>query len=234
MDCHPMSAWPRAAAPLVKDLVDWMTRERAKLSRHNDVAKAMGYMLTRLDDFTGFTRPGTNRGVARVPDAACIRHVGLRLFLCPNSSVPDASCLLRDSAREQRNLPRRSDAPSGSGVGGLASREMLRLGPRTATIFDSLSRYRYGVSFDRRTRHLGIRQVRTPLRSECPDHVLVSAKPMRDVMGIPLDSVFPRNALAQSEGFWARRTLTQVRAVAYLTCDAQQLGSNGLYCGRRP
>ena len=40
MDCHLMSASARAAAPLVKDLVDWMARERAKLSRHNDVAKA--------------------------------------------------------------------------------------------------------------------------------------------------------------------------------------------------
>jgi hypothetical protein len=53
-----MAARRRDVAPLVKDLVDWMTRERAKLSRHNDVAKAMDYMLTRLDDFTRFLEDG--------------------------------------------------------------------------------------------------------------------------------------------------------------------------------
>jgi transposase len=39
-------------APLVNDLIDWMKKERAKLSRHNDVAKAMDYMLRRIDAFT--------------------------------------------------------------------------------------------------------------------------------------------------------------------------------------
>jgi hypothetical protein len=34
-------------ATLVKDLENWMRRERAKLSRHADVAKAMDYMLKR-------------------------------------------------------------------------------------------------------------------------------------------------------------------------------------------
>ena len=45
-------------APLVHDLVDWMTRERAKLSRHNEVAKAMDYMLKRIDAFTQFLDDG--------------------------------------------------------------------------------------------------------------------------------------------------------------------------------
>ena len=39
-------------APLVNDLIDWMKCERAKLSRHNEVAKAMDYMLKRIDEFT--------------------------------------------------------------------------------------------------------------------------------------------------------------------------------------
>jgi len=39
----------KAIAPLVDDLIEWMKRERAKLSRHNDVAKAMDYMLKRVD-----------------------------------------------------------------------------------------------------------------------------------------------------------------------------------------
>lgn len=45
-------------APRVKELTDWMTEERAKLSGHNDVAKAMNYMLTRIDAFTRFLDDG--------------------------------------------------------------------------------------------------------------------------------------------------------------------------------
>jgi Transposase IS66 family len=42
----------RDIAPLVDDLIDWMKRERGKLSRHNEVAKAMDYMLKRIEVFT--------------------------------------------------------------------------------------------------------------------------------------------------------------------------------------
>jgi transposase len=45
-------------APLVSELIDWMTRERARLSRHNEVAKAMDYMLKRIDVFTRFLEDG--------------------------------------------------------------------------------------------------------------------------------------------------------------------------------
>jgi len=45
-------------APIVRDLLAWMTTERAKLSRHNEVAKAMDYMLKRIDAFTRFLEDG--------------------------------------------------------------------------------------------------------------------------------------------------------------------------------
>ena len=45
-------------APLVADLESWMRIERAKFSRHNDVAKAMDYMLKRWDAFTSFLDDG--------------------------------------------------------------------------------------------------------------------------------------------------------------------------------
>ena len=48
----------RDIAPLVSELIDWMTRERARLSRHNEVAKAMDYMLKRIDVFTRFLEDG--------------------------------------------------------------------------------------------------------------------------------------------------------------------------------
>jgi transposase len=45
-------------APLVNDLIHWMKRERGKLSRHNEVAKAMDYMLKRIEVFTRFLDDG--------------------------------------------------------------------------------------------------------------------------------------------------------------------------------
>jgi len=45
-------------APLVTSLEDWMRGERARLSRHADVAKAMDYMLKRWAAFTHFLGDG--------------------------------------------------------------------------------------------------------------------------------------------------------------------------------
>ena len=44
--------------PLVGDLERWMRTERARLSRHGDVAKAMDYMLKRWPAFTRFLDDG--------------------------------------------------------------------------------------------------------------------------------------------------------------------------------
>jgi transposase IS66 family protein len=53
-----VAARRKEIAPLVYDLIDWMKRERGKLSRHNEVAKAMDYMLRRIDVFTRFLDDG--------------------------------------------------------------------------------------------------------------------------------------------------------------------------------
>lgn len=45
-------------APLVEALEAWMRPERARLSRHNPVAKAMDYMLTRWPAFARFLTDG--------------------------------------------------------------------------------------------------------------------------------------------------------------------------------
>jgi transposase len=45
-------------APLVTDLKQWMQAERARLSRHSEVAKAMDYMLKRWEAFTRFLDDG--------------------------------------------------------------------------------------------------------------------------------------------------------------------------------
>jgi len=44
--------------PLVDNLENWMREEHAKLSRHNDVAKAFAYMLKRWPAFTRFLDDG--------------------------------------------------------------------------------------------------------------------------------------------------------------------------------
>jgi transposase len=46
------------SARLVRDLKEWMGKERARLSRHADVAKAMDYMLKRWPAFTRFLDDG--------------------------------------------------------------------------------------------------------------------------------------------------------------------------------
>jgi hypothetical protein len=53
-----VAARRKEIAPLVNDLIDWMKRERGRLSRHNEVAKAMDYMLKRIDVFTRFLDDG--------------------------------------------------------------------------------------------------------------------------------------------------------------------------------
>jgi transposase len=46
------------SAPLVAELEAWMREERARLSRHNDVAQAMNYMLKRWAAFARFLADG--------------------------------------------------------------------------------------------------------------------------------------------------------------------------------
>ena len=46
------------SAPLLADLEDWMRAERAGLSRHSPVARAMDYMLKRWDSFARFLDDG--------------------------------------------------------------------------------------------------------------------------------------------------------------------------------
>jgi transposase len=53
-----LAARRKDIAPLVHDLIAWMKRERGKLSRHNEVAKAFDYMLKRIDVFTRFLDDG--------------------------------------------------------------------------------------------------------------------------------------------------------------------------------
>ena len=75
------------SAPLVADLESWMREQRAKLSRDNDVAKAMEYMLKRWPAFTRFLDDGriclSNNAAERA-----LRGIAVLESLCiPSSSV---------------------------------------------------------------------------------------------------------------------------------------------------
>jgi transposase len=72
---------------LVADLESWMREQRAKLSRSNDVAKAMEYMLKRWPAFTRFLDDGricvSNNAAERA-----LRGIAMRGSLCsPSSSI---------------------------------------------------------------------------------------------------------------------------------------------------
>ena len=66
----------RDIAPLVAALEAWMRAERAKLSRHNDLAQAMDYMLKRWAAFTRFLHDGriclTNNAAERMLRGAAL------------------------------------------------------------------------------------------------------------------------------------------------------------------
>jgi transposase len=53
-----LAARNKDVAPQVNEFIAWMKQERAKLSRHTDVAKAFDYMLKRTDAFTRFLADG--------------------------------------------------------------------------------------------------------------------------------------------------------------------------------
>jgi transposase len=53
-----LAARRERSAPLVAELEAWMRTERARLSRHNDLSRAMDYMLKRWAAFTRFLEDG--------------------------------------------------------------------------------------------------------------------------------------------------------------------------------
>ncbi len=72
-------------APLVGVLKTWMGAARDELSRHNEVAKAMDYMLRRRDTFSRFLDDGriclTNNAAERA-----LRGIAMARSLCPSFS----------------------------------------------------------------------------------------------------------------------------------------------------
>jgi hypothetical protein len=62
------------SAPLVADPEAWMREQRAKLSRGNDIAKAMDYMLKRWPSFTRFLEDGRIRLSNNAAESSVARY----------------------------------------------------------------------------------------------------------------------------------------------------------------
>jgi hypothetical protein len=67
--------------------------------------RVSSFRQDRRQIYARVSSPGPNRHMAAVPDAACIEHVGLRLFLCPDGPVPDAAVAIVDQEPRSRSIP---------------------------------------------------------------------------------------------------------------------------------
>ena len=93
------------SAPLVAALEEWTRSERAKLSRHNAVAKAIDYMLTRWPAFTRFLEDGriclTNNAAERALRGLAL---GRKSWLFAGSDEGASYCSSRHPLKSQRDF----------------------------------------------------------------------------------------------------------------------------------
>ena len=81
----------RDIAPLVNDLIEWMKRERAKLSRHNEVAKAMDYMLKRSTYLPASSKMVASACQTMRPSVACAASLWVGSLGCSAALIAAAS-----------------------------------------------------------------------------------------------------------------------------------------------
>ena len=107
------------AAPLVGDLEAWMKSERAKLSRHAEVARAMDYMLKRWPAFTRFLDDGriclTNNAAERALRGVALGRKSWLFVGSDRGGLRAASHVHADRHRQaQRHRSRRPGSPTSS------------------------------------------------------------------------------------------------------------------------
>ena len=85
-EAQRMALRQQHAAPLVAELEAWLRGERARLSRHNDVAKAMDYLLKRWPAFTRFLDNGKicQMCIRDRDDVACL-CIGANAGVCTDA-----------------------------------------------------------------------------------------------------------------------------------------------------
>jgi hypothetical protein len=79
-------------APLVAELETWMREQRARMSRHAEVGKAMDYMLTRWDAFSRFLTDGriclTNNAAERARRGVAL---GRKAWMFAGGAAPNST-----------------------------------------------------------------------------------------------------------------------------------------------
>ena len=82
------------STPLVADLGSWLRQQRAKLSRSNDLATAMDYLLKRWPAFTRFLDDGriclSNNAAERALRGIAL---GRKSWLFAGLSTPERKCI---------------------------------------------------------------------------------------------------------------------------------------------
>jgi hypothetical protein len=85
-----LAARQQHARPLVEELHDWLMAQRAQMSRHNPVAKAINYMFEKEGRWEAFTRFLDDGRLYLTNNAAerALRGIARRVSLCtPSSSI---------------------------------------------------------------------------------------------------------------------------------------------------
>jgi transposase InsO family protein len=161
---------------------------KANPSRVGEIG-VQGVRQNRRQIYAAASQPRAIPGLEKIPKAARTEYLGLRFLLHSHNPIPDALCLLviRLANREVLHVEVTRHPTAEWAVLQIVECCACDRRPPRFLIHDGDSRY--GMSFDRRVRHLGIRQVRTPFRSpqadaiaerwvksartECLDHLLV-------------------------------------------------------------
>jgi len=82
---------PELSAPLVADLEAWMRAQRAKLSRGNDVAKAMDYMLKRWSVLRASSTTVASACRTTPPSVPCAASLWVASHGCSAAPIAGAS-----------------------------------------------------------------------------------------------------------------------------------------------
>ena len=138
---------------------------KANPSRIGEIG-VQGVRQNRRQIYAAASQPTAMPRLEKIPKAARTRIFGLRFLLRSHNSIPDALCLLRDSACQHEVLHVEvTQHPTAEWAAQqiVECRAWDRRPPRFL-IHDRDSRY--GMSFDRRVRHLGIGQARANALAE--------------------------------------------------------------------
>jgi transposase len=79
------------AGPLLEALREWLRQSLARTSKKSELAKAIGYMLTRWSAFTRYRATVVSRLTTTPPSVRCVRLLSVARIICSAAPTPAAS-----------------------------------------------------------------------------------------------------------------------------------------------